>query len=300
MKTEALLKKLILRDNNGENGMVSQSSVDRLSDAMDRMANGFYDTRLPEDVPDEKGRLTDSFNRMAAHISEIINGLQMERSGRMRSVFDGEEMERERLSRELHDGIGQSLIAVRLRLENLLYQDEKDIRNSIHELKRYFDQIIDEVRRFSNNLMPSVLELFSIPIAFRNLFTEMEEHSGLRIMFEAKGNFDDLDKKIKTYIYRFTQEALNNILKHAEAREVRVFLSRHPGHLTLVIQDDGKGFHPDKAIKEGGNGIHNMRERANLLRGSLEINSAPMKGTYISLNVPITIINEKNQDFPRG
>ena len=90
----------------------------------------------------------------------------------MRSIFDGEEMERQRLSRELHDGIGQSLIAIKLRLENLLYEDEREIRNSIPELRNYFDQIIDEVRRISNNLMPSVLEVFSIPIAFRNLFTE--------------------------------------------------------------------------------------------------------------------------------
>jgi signal transduction histidine kinase len=170
-------------EKNTDNGVVDEKA---LVEAMERMAKGSYEIRLPENTPGENVLLARTFNDMASHISEKINALQRERSGRMRSVFDGEEMERERLSRELHDGIGQSLIAVKLRLEDLLYQEEKDIRNSIQELKRYFDQIIDEVRRISNNLMPSVLELFSIPIAFRNLFTEMEEHSDLKIWFEAR------------------------------------------------------------------------------------------------------------------
>jgi signal transduction histidine kinase len=272
----------------------------RLKDATVNLGEGQYDIDLPVTTGDEIGLLTRSFNVMARQIKEKTTELQQERFGRMRSVFDGEEMERQRLSRELHDGIGQSLIAIKLRLENLLYQDGKDIRNSIQELKKYFDQIIDEVRRISNNLMPSVLEVFSIPIAFRNLFSETEEHSGLRIHFEAKGDFDDLDKKIKTYIYRLTQEALNNIVKHAEAKEVWVYLTREPDQLILVIRDNGKGFTPGTAMNEGGNGIHNMRERASLLQGRIEINSVPMKGTTITLNVPITYAYVKNQDFPRG
>ncbi|MDP1622534.1 MAG: histidine kinase [Bacteroidales bacterium] len=275
-------------------------SLDVLKNSMINLGEGRFDPDLPVDAHDEIGLLTESFNTMARQIKEKTTELQMERFGRMRSVFDGEEMERQRLSRELHDGIGQSLIAIKLRLENLLYQDGKEIHNSIHELKNYFDQIIDEIRRISNNLMPSVLEVFSIPIAFRNLFSETEEHSGLRIYFEATGNFDDLDKKIKTYIYRLTQEALNNIVKHAEAHEVRVNLLRDTNELKLIIHDDGKGFLPETLEKESGNGIHNMRERASLLNGQIEIISSPFKGTTIRLNVPIIDTYVKDQDFPRG
>jgi signal transduction histidine kinase len=272
----------------------------RLKDATINLGRGHYDLNLPVTTHDEIGALTESFNLMARQIKEKTNELQQERFGRMRSVIDGEEMERQRLSRELHDGIGQQLIAITLRLESLLYQEGKDIGTSIKELKKYFDQIIDEVRRISNNLMPSVLELFSIPIAFRNLFSETEEHSGLRIHFEAKGYFDDLDKKLKTYIYRLTQEALTNIVKHAEAREVWVTLNRNPDNLALVIRDNGRGFIPDTASRDGGNGIHNMRERVSLLHGQIGISSVPGKGTTITVNVPIIIINVKNQDFPRG
>ncbi len=272
----------------------------RLKEATINLGEGHYDLELPVTTYDEIGTLTESFNIMVRQIKEKTTELQQERFGRMRSVIDGEEMERQRLSRELHDGIGQLLIAIKLRMESLLYQDGKDIRNSIQELKKYFDQIIDEVRRISNNLMPSVLEAFGLAIAFRNLFSETEEHSGLHIHFEAKGDCDDLDKKNKTYIYRLMQEALNNIVKHAEASEVWVSLTRDPGLLTLLIRDNGKGFSMKKAEKGGGNGIHNMRERASLLAGHIEILAEPGKGTHIIVNVPIISTYVKDQDFPRG
>jgi two-component system NarL family sensor kinase len=272
----------------------------RLNNAAVKLGEGQYDIVLPVTTQDEIGLLTESFNIMARQIKEKTSELQQERFGRMRSVIDGEEMERQRLSRELHDGIGQLLIAIKLRLESLLYQDGKEIRNSIQELKKYFDQIIDEVRRISNNLMPSVLEAFGPAIAFRNLFADTEELSGIKIHFEAKGDFDNLDKKIQTYIYRLTQEALSNIVKHAEAHEVWVNLNRKADNLSLTIRDDGKGFSPEIAGKEGGNGIHNMRERVSLLNGHIEISSSSGKGTTISVIVPILIAHVNNQDFPRG
>ena len=271
-----------------------------LKNAAVNLGEGHFDMDLPVTTQDEIGLLTESFNIMARQIKVKTSELQQERFGRMRSVIDGEEMERQRLSRELHDGIGQLLIAIKLRLESLLYMDGKDVKNSIQELKKYFDQTIDEVRRISNNLMPSVLEAFGPAIAFRNLFTDTEELSGLRIHFEAKGDFDNLDKKTQTYIYRLTQEALSNIVKHAEASEVWVNLSRNSETLSLLIRDDGKGFSTTLAGKAGGNGIHNMRERVSLLNGQIEIRSAPGKGTTIKVNVPIIIPYADNQDFPRG
>lgn len=272
----------------------------RLKNAALHVGSGRYDVTLPIETSDEIGSLTEAFNQMALQIKENTLELQNERFGRMRSVIDGEEMERQRLSRELHDGIGQLLIAIKLRLEGLLYTDGKDMEPSIQELKRYFDTIIDEVRRISNNLMPSVLEAFGITIAFRNLFADTEELSGVRIQFTSKGNFDDLDKKTKTYIYRLTQEALSNIVKHSEAKEVQITLLREKETLTLVIKDNGKGFSTENAGKEGGNGIHNMRERVTLLQGNIDLRSSPTKGTTITIHIPIIIPYANNQDFPRG
>ena len=261
----------------------------RLKNATINLGEGQHNTDLPVTTRDEIGALTESFNIMVRQIREKNTELQQERLGRMRSVIDGEEMERQRLSLELHDGIGQLLIAIRLRIENLLYQDEKGIPNSIQELKKYLDQVIDEVRRISNNLMPSVLEAFGIAIALRNLISETEENSGLRINFETNGDFDGLDRKIKTYIYRLTQEALHNIVKHAEAREVWIILTRNDDKLMLVIRDDGRGFTPETAGKDGGNGIYNMRERTNLLQGQIAIHSSTGEGTAITINIPISM-----------
>lgn len=272
----------------------------KLRNATVSLAEGRYFLDIPARGDADIVQLIRAFNAMARQVKEKTHELKQERYGRMRSVIDGEEMERQRLSRELHDGIGQLLIAIKLRLESLLYQDETEVKHSIQEMKKYFDEIIDEVRRISNNLLPSVLEAFSIPIAFRNLFSETEEHSNLKIRFEARGNFDDLDKKTKTYIYRLTQEAISNIVKHAEAMTVNVKLVRKGESLTLGISDDGKGFLVDQSGKDGGNGIHNMRERASLLQGKIEIASVKGEGTTITLKVPIFIPHVNHQDFPRG
>lgn len=277
------------------------TSLRRLEDALIRLGNGDLEVELPlQNASPDIARLYRSFNTMVLQIRNKSKELQTERTGRLRSFIDGEEMERQRLSRELHDGIGQLLIAIKLRLESLLYQDGPEVKNSIQELKRYFDQIIDEVRRISNNLMPSVLEAFGLVIAFRNLFSETEEHSGVRIHFEARGDFDIMEKKLKTYIYRLTQEALNNIVKHAEAKEVWINLTRINDLVTLTIKDNGKGFQPDLPGRGSGNGIPNMRERASLLHGQIAIKSLPGIGTTINLNVPIVEPHVDNQDFPRG
>jgi signal transduction histidine kinase len=276
------------------------SSLTGLKEAVVRMGEGNYDIELEVESTDEIGALTRSFNLMVRQIREKTTELQLERFGRMQSVIDGEERERQRLSRELHDGIGQLLIAIKLRLESLLYQDGKEVKNSIQELKKYFDQIIDEVRRISNNLMPSVLEAFGLVIAFRNLFLDTEEHSDLKIHFESSGNFEMIDKKIMTYVYRLTQEAINNIVKHAEAKDVWVKLTRKNDLLTLDIEDNGIGFHPETAGKGGGSGIHNMRERASLLQGHITIKSVEGKGTTIHLQVPTLGPYVNNTDFPRG
>jgi len=259
----------------------------RLRDAVINLGKGEYDIRLPITTRDEIGALTEAFNEMVFQIRQKTTELKVERSGRLRSMIDGEEMERQRLSRELHDGIGQALIAVKLRLDSLLYEDSAGMKKSISELKNQFDQIIDEIRRMSNDLMPSVLEAFGIVIALSNLFADTSENTGIKIIFKHTGNFDLLSKTIKTYIYRISQEAINNVVKHAEASEVNVNLLNEENCLKLSVRDNGKGFNPEKVYPEGGNGLYNIRERASLMRGSASIHSAPGQGTEIEIKIPI-------------
>jgi signal transduction histidine kinase len=259
----------------------------QLKEAVIKVGKGEYDVKLPIGRTDEIGELTQAFNAMTIQIREKTRELQHERMGRIRSVIDGEESERQRLSRELHDGIGQSMIALTLRLESLLYSDEGQIKENIKILKDQFDETIDEIRRISNNLMPSVLEVFGISIALRNLCQETGDHTGMKITFLCQGNFDGIHTKLTTYIYRITQEALNNIVKHSCANEVRINLSRTADVINLTVSDNGKGFIPEEAAMESGNGLYNMRERVGLLRGTFNIYTAINKGTKIIVNLPL-------------
>jgi signal transduction histidine kinase len=258
-----------------------------LKDAADKIGKGEYDIQLPIETQDEIGSLTGAFNNMTIQIRDKTRELQHERVGRIRSVIDGEESERQRLSRELHDGIGQSLVALKLRLESLLYIDEKNIKENIIVLKDQVDDTVDEIRRISNNLMPSVLEVFGITIALKNLCSETGEHAGIKIDFECHGDLEMMNKKLKTYLYRISQEALNNIVKHSGASELALKISREEDQITLHIKDNGKGFVLEEAAMERGNGLYNMRERVNLLHGTFEIKSFINKGTDIIVQLPV-------------
>lgn len=207
----------------------------------------------------------------------------------LKSFIEGEEKERQRLSRELHDGIGQYLVSVKMQLESLLYQDEKDVKEQLSKIRTDFDKIVDEIRRISNNLMPSVLEAFGIVFAIRNLCVETSDHTGLQISLDFKGDFESLNKTIKTYIFRIAQEALNNIVKHAGAKRVELFLIRQREEVLFKIRDDGKGFNLQEIKSGSGHGMNNMRERVNLLNGSIEIDSQVNAGTQITINIPLFI-----------
>jgi signal transduction histidine kinase len=257
-------------------------------EAVISVGKGNYDAILPVVTKDDTGALSEAFNIMILQIGQKIRELQQERTGRLRSVIDGEESERQRLSRELHDGIGQSMVALKLRLESLLYIHEPLIKENIKILKDQFDGTIDEIRRISNNLMPSVLEVFGITIALRNLCKETGEHSGIKITFEYDGNFSGIHNMFKIYIYRITQEALNNIVKHSGATLVHVKLSRIEEVIIFRVCDNGKGFIPEEAAMEAGKGLYNMRERAGLLQGTFHIDTVINEGTKIIVKLPLS------------
>jgi signal transduction histidine kinase len=259
----------------------------RLRDAAVKIGKGQYDVDLPEKTKDEIGALTQAFATMSSQIKEKTKELQSERIGRLRSVLDAEESERQRLSREIHDGIGQSLIALKLRLESLMYIDGPSIKENINILKDQFDGTVDEIRRISNNLMPSVLEAFGITIALRNLCDDTMEHTGINIRFETSGDLETINTKTTTYIFRIAQEAINNIIKHSGAKEVGMTLVRNHEIITFEIRDDGRGFDVNNVAFERGNGLHNMNERVALMEGAIEILSTPNKGTRILIRIPV-------------
>jgi signal transduction histidine kinase len=202
------------------------------------------------------------------------------------SVIDGQELERQRLSRELHDGIGQSMVAIKMKLESLSYIPENEIKPQLEGIKKQFDQIVDEIRRITTDLMPPVLEEFGLVIALFNLCEDTARHSTVKVKFEHKVEDVEWNKKIQTYLYRIVQEALNNIIKHSNADQAYIKLLNDHGFIYLSIQDNGKGFRLHDSGSQGGHGLHNMQERVKLLGGTIDLNSASGKGTLIQIKVP--------------
>jgi signal transduction histidine kinase len=260
----------------------------RLKKAAEKIGEGEFDAGIETRLNNEIGDLTRSFNTMSNKLSEKTSELRKERIRRIRSVIDGQEIERQRLSRELHDGLGQMLIALKLRLENLKTSHECDTTNMISEVKRSFDSTIDEVRRMSNDLMPAVLYEFGISTALRNLVDNIGENASIHTKFRSSGKDDRLDKTVKTYLYRIAQEALINAVKHASATMVDLAIEIREDLVTLTIEDDGIGFDISEESVLTGNGLHNMRERTGLLHGTMEIGPGSGGGTQIRVNIPIT------------
>lgn len=229
-------------------------------------------------------------------LASIENEVKQNRTTILRSAIDGQDGERRRLSRELHDSVGQALIAIKLTLESCTNRSDSQMRATIDVAKNLVDETIDEVRRVSNALLPAALDEFGIISALRSRCEEMAKIAGMRISFHSEGNLDHLDKKSKTYLYRIAQEGINNAIKHSHASSLIVNLHRSDQKVELTISDDGKGFTfvPDESRLH--HGIQNIRERVSLLNGSFTIESIPQQGTQLKIIIPYLSNYGKNKD----
>jgi signal transduction histidine kinase len=190
--------------------------------------------------------------------------------------------ERNRLSREIHDGLGASLSTLIIQSEYLHNLAESpELKSEIKELKGVAEESIDELRR-SISMMRSDYEL--VP-AFEDYCYTFGQRAGLEVEYQVNGVIPKLSAKLQLAAFRVLQEALTNVQKHASASKVSVGLVHIEGVLRLTVQDDGKGFDYQGDLK-GHYGLANMRERAKQYSGKLEIESAAGQGCKISFSVP--------------
>lgn len=262
------------------------SPIFKLKTATEKIGQGDFNPALDIKSNDEIGVLVGSFKDMLEQLKKMTDELKMERFRRLRSVIDGQEIERQRLSRELHDGLGQQLIALKLRMETIGSDTSAETQKTIKEVKDQVDLTIEEIKRISNDLMPVVLTEFGIVNAISELCAGISETTNLNVRFTKKDIDENLNKKTKTYIYRVTQEALNNAVKYSEAENIFVNLAQNSKFITLRVQDDGRGFDFNKAIKGPGTGLKSMQERAGILQGLFQIDSKNGEGTVIVLSIP--------------
>lgn len=205
-----------------------------------------------------------------------------------------QEKERSRVSRELHDELGQALSLMKLRLrtiKNGLLPVQADLREGCEQFLGYIDKVIEDVRRLSRDLSPAVLENHGLAAALRCLADD-SSRNGMSVEFEPGGA--DLDRlfsgESRTHIYRIVQEALTNAVKHAAAGCVAVNVNEREGRVYFRIEDDGKGFNVEQALTknsaEQGLGLTAMEERVRMLGGTLSITSAEGGGSRIVFAVP--------------
>jgi two-component system NarL family sensor kinase len=206
------------------------------------------------------------------------------RSARERTaaLLEGQEKERKRIISELHDGVGQLLTAIRMRVDMLENVDA--LRD---EIKSHINETIAEVKRISYNVMPQSLVDFGLEAALKGLCDNVRKYSGLHIDFRyVKEVTHTLNFDITVCVFRIAQEGLNNIVKHAKATKVTLHVLDKEDELYFMLEDNGKGFNETKMVNNSGLGLRNIRERATLLNGQVEINSTPDVGTVIEIHIP--------------
>jgi signal transduction histidine kinase len=228
---------------------------------------------------DEDVRLAETFATRAAVAVEL--SARVERDA-LRRVVAAQELERQRLARELHDETGQALTSILLGLKQL----DGESPEAVAELRELVVATLQDVRRLAVELRPKVLDDFGLVPALERLTQGFAEHTGISVDLEASALTERPPVEVETAIYRIVQESLTNVVKHAQAGSVSVVLTRGDGRIKAVIEDDGTGFAPE-TIGERGIGLVGMRERIELLDGSLTVESSERSGTTVAVEVPV-------------
>jgi two-component system, NarL family, sensor kinase len=222
--------------------------------------------------------------------NEIITLQKEKQLTATESIIQGQEEERSRLARDLHDGLGGLLSGIKLTLNNMtgnVILSEQNA-NSFTRALGQLDNAIAEMRRVAHSMMPEALLKFGLKDAL-NDFCEGISHAGkIKVHFQSYNFEKRLDQTVEVTIYRIIQELLNNTLKHAEATEVFVQLNQDDQHLTISVEDNGKGFDIHKLNEAKGIGIQNVENRVAYLNGKIDIQSSEGKGTLTLIEIENT------------
>jgi two-component system sensor histidine kinase UhpB len=253
----------------------SLAPIDALTRVMARVDLLRPTDRLAEGGNGDLTRLIGTFNAM-------IDRLEAERTASSAHALAAQEGERQRIARELHDEIGQSLTAVLLALKRVADRAPGELRDELRGVQETVRSSLDEVRQVARRLRPGVLEDLGLQSALSALVAEFTETAGVPVTRSAGRGLPELDADVELVLYRIAQEGLTNVARHAGASRVELTLDASSDSVTLVISDDGGGG----VVREGA-GIRGMRERALLIGAELGITSVPGRGTEVRLTVPL-------------
>jgi signal transduction histidine kinase len=247
--------------------------------------------RAARELAEENIRLRNQAERLDRQ-GRQLEQLNETRREFLHSVIDSQEEERKRIARDIHDHLGQRLTALRLSLSVLRSDLDfgRDPFGGLERIETIAQEIDTDIDFISRDLRPSSLDDLGLDESLRQFVRQWSQHFDTRVEFHSSG-FDGLrlPPKVAINLYRITQEALNNVAKHADADCVSVLLENREHSVVLIIEDDGVGFDPDTKPRDAnhGSGIIGMKERVALIGGGIEIESARGRGTTLFVRVDL-------------
>ncbi|WP_448697878.1 PAS domain-containing protein [Mucilaginibacter sp. AW1-3] len=202
-----------------------------------------------------------------------------------RTILNTQEEERKRIAENLHNSLGQILYSVKLSLDQIGRADLEDGKaEALKNADKLLSNAINETRRISHELMPSILEDFGLKTAIADICRQFT--NGIKLKFRFKDSALQLDKYIEVAIYRIVQELIMNIVKHSHAKDATVTIEKKRSRVIVLVQDSGDGFDQEKQ-KGDGIGLKAIRNQVSLLNGVLNIVSKPGDGTIINIDIPV-------------
>ncbi|HET9719621.1 MAG TPA: HAMP domain-containing sensor histidine kinase [Solirubrobacteraceae bacterium] len=239
--------------------------------------------------PARPGRRADSFDdggeevaALAGALNAMLDRLEAERQESGLRVLAAQEQERARIARELHDEVGQTLTAIALRAERAAAATGSQ-QQALNEIADTALRSLEDVRRIGRELRPEALDDLGLINALIALCARMDRQGGPRIRRDLDWHLPDLSPEAELVIYRAAQEALTNVLRHAQASAASVSLSHRTSEVELRVIDDGRGL-PSNLVE---NGLRGMRERAMVIDATLHIGPSSSGGTEVVLRVPV-------------
>jgi len=235
--------------------------------------------------------------RVSAENARLLERLA-ESERRFRTISKGvlrvQEAERGRIARDLHDGVGQALTALKIELELLEHQSGStgsSIEARLTDLKGLVNQTLQDVKALSHALRPPMLDDLGLVPTLRWLVRTFQKRTAIEVHLTCEPMEERLDPDLETLVYRVAQEALTNAAKYADSPDITLTLECSDTRLRLLVQDHGRGFDVDAALtgnaNERGFGLRAMRDRVQLFGGRFQVTSAPGRGTTIQVEVPL-------------
>lgn len=241
----------------------------------------------------------DLLTSIGSQISEIVSNAwlhlklvekEASRQLLLKSLVEAQEEERRRLARELHDGAGQTLTSLLVRLkmiENKAILPQ--VKSDLQLMQTLVSDTIEQIRTLAHQLRPAALEEFGLPVALEALVEDMVNQESLHSSCDCRVMRDEIPNEIEAVLYRIAQEGLTNVVRHSQASHLNLIVEKNGQDFLLTIEDDGIGFDPTALGTKNGKrhlGLISMKERAEMLGGGFDVYTAPGKGTLIRVSIP--------------